>query len=212
MSLNAWLVYVVTVFFVSATPGPNMLLAMTHGIRYGVRQAMPTLAGLLSALGLIMTGSALGLGAVLAASELLFAIIKYAGAAYLIWLGIKTWLAAPAPVEAGTEPEAGNAPALSGWQRFRTGFLVAMSNPKAFVFFTALFPQFMDARAAQLPQLAVLAGTFFVIETSWQFAYAFGGASLKGWLGSPRRQGLMNRFAGGSFVAAGVALSTVNRH
>ncbi len=209
MSLNAWLVYVATVFFVSATPGPNMLLAMTHGIRYGSRRALPTLAGLLSALGLIMTGSALGLGAVLAASELLFSIIKYAGAAYLIWLGIKTWRATPAPVGDGpTEAER----SVTGWQRFRTGFLVAMSNPKAFVFFTALFPQFMDARAEQLPQLAVLAGTFFVIESSWQFAYAAGGARLKGWLNSPRRQGLMNRFAGGSFVAAGVALSTVNRH
>ncbi|MBI3145620.1 MAG: LysE family transporter, partial [Pseudogulbenkiania sp.] len=100
----------------------------------------------------------------------------------------------------------------SAWQRFRTGFLVAMSNPKAFVFFTALFPQFMDASLPQGPQLLVLAGTFYVIESSWQLAYAAGGARLRGWLNSPVRLSWMNRFAGGSFMAAGVALSSVNRH
>ncbi|CUA83091.1 MULTISPECIES: LysE family translocator [Gulbenkiania] len=211
MSLNTWLVFVVTVFFVSATPGPNMLLAMTHGIRFGVRRTLPTIAGLLTALGLIMGGSAAGLGAVLAASELLFSVIKYAGAAYLVWLGIKTWRAPPTPLSGPEDSEAAVAEAGTGWQRFRTGFLVAMSNPKAFVFFTALFPQFMNPQAPQMPQLLVLAGTFYVIESSWQFAYAAGGARLRGWLNSPVRLRLMNRFAGGSFTAAGVALTTVSR-
>ncbi|MEQ6289887.1 LysE family translocator [Vogesella sp. GCM10023246] len=209
MAFNTWLIFVVTVFFVSATPGPNMLLAMSHGIRFGLRGALPTMAGLLLALGLIMAGSAAGLGALLATSELLFSIVKYAGAAYLVWLGYQAWRA---PVSAdNTASKADSDVAVSGWQRFRTGFLVAMSNPKAFVFFTALFPQFMRADAPQLPQLVVLAGTFYVIESSWQVVYAFGGAKLKHWLTSPLRQRLMNRFAGGSFMAAGIALSTVNR-
>lgn len=208
MSLEIWLVFVVTVFFVSATPGPNMLLAMTHGIRFGVRGALPTMAGLLLALGLIMAASAAGLGALLATSELLFSVVKYLGAAYLVYLGYKAWRA-PVGGEVGdaevTEGES------SYWQRFRTGFLVAMSNPKAFVFFTALFPQFMRADVPQLPQLMVLAGTFYVIEGAWQLMYAFGGARLRVWLNSPLRQRLMNRFAGGSFMAAGVALGTVSR-
>ena len=210
MSLNTWLLFLVTVFFVSATPGPNMLLALSHGIRYGVRRTLPTLAGLLTALGLIMAGSAAGLGAILAASELLFSLVKYAGAAYLIWLGIKTWRAAPQPL--GQGPDGGSRTEGSAWQRFRTGFLVAMSNPKAFVFFTALFPQFMDASAPQGPQLMALAGTFYVIESSWQLAYAAGGSRLRNWLNSPLRLSWMNRFAGGSFMAAGVALSGVSRH
>lgn len=209
MSLHTWLLFVATVFFVSATPGPNMLLAMSHGIRFGVRGSLPTMAGLLSALGLVMFGSAAGLGALLATSELLFSWVKYAGAAYLIYLGYQAWRA---PV--ATEPEADavqTVPALSSKQRFRTGFLVAMSNPKAFIFFTALFPQFMNAHAPQLPQLAILAGTFYVIESSWQVVYAAGGAHLKLWLRSPLRMKWMNRFAGGSFMAAGAALSTVSR-
>ncbi|WP_174872994.1 LysE family translocator [Vogesella oryzae] len=209
MAFNTWMIFVVTVFFVSATPGPNMLLAMSHGIRFGLRGALPTMAGLLLALGLIMGGSAAGLGALLATSELLFSIVKYVGAAYLVWLGYQAWRA-PVKAEAETATADADAP-VSGWQRFRTGFLVAMSNPKAFVFFTALFPQFMRADVPQLPQLLVLAGTFYVIESSWQLVYAFGGAKLKHWLTSPLRQRLMNRFAGGSFMAAGIALSTVNR-
>ena len=208
MSLDTWLLFVVTVFFVSATPGPNMLLAMSHGIRFGLAGALPTLAGLLVALALIMAGSVAGLGALLATSELLFSVVKYAGAAYLVWLGYQAWRA---PV-GEQHPDAAAPVGESGrWQRFRSGFLVAMSNPKAFVFFTALFPQFMRADAPQLPQLATLAATFFVIESSWQLGYAWGGARLKRWLTSPLRQRLMNRFAGGSFMAAGVALGSVNR-
>ena len=207
MSLNAWLLYVATVFFVSATPGPNMLLAMTHGIRYGVRHTLPTLAGLLLALGIIMCGSALGLGALLATSELLFSVVKYAGAAYLVWLGIKTWRAPASPLQESTAA----AVIDTAWQRFRTGFLVAMSNPKAFVFFTALFPQFMNAQADQSVQLAILAATFFVIESTWQIIYATGGAKLKSWLNTPLRLQWLNRFAGGSFAVAGVALTSVSR-
>jgi threonine/homoserine/homoserine lactone efflux protein len=91
--LNTWLLFVVTVFFVSATPGPNMLLAMSHGIRFGVRGALPTMAGLLCALGLIMAASVAGLGALLAASETVFTLVKYAGAGYLVWLGYQAWCA-----------------------------------------------------------------------------------------------------------------------
>lgn len=208
MAMQTWLLFVVTVFFVSATPGPNMLLAMSHGIRYGLRGAVPTLAGLLVALALIMAGSVAGLGALLATSELLFSIVKYAGAAYLVWLGYQAWRAPVA--EQDSQDNVAAAGESSRGQRFRTGFLVAMSNPKAFVFFTALFPQFMRADVPQLPQLLALSATFFVIEVSWQLVYAFGGARLKHWLTSPRRLQLMNRFAGGSFMAAGVALSTVS--
>ncbi|MBV8471224.1 MAG: LysE family translocator [Burkholderiaceae bacterium] len=207
MQLQTWLLFVVTVFFVSATPGPNMLLAMTHGIRHGVRETLPTCAGLLTALGLIMLGSVAGLGALLAASERLFSAVKYAGAAYLIYLGVKTWRTQPAALVVPDEREQDDA--SSPGRKFRTGFLVAMSNPKAFIFFTALFPQFTDASAPQAPQLAVLAATFYVIETSWQFAYAAGGARLSRWLTHAKHMRWVNRFAGGSFVCAGLALSLV---
>lgn len=209
MPLNTWLLFVTTVFFVSATPGPNMLLAMTHGIHYGVRRTLATCCGLMSALALIMLASAAGLGALLAASETLFSAVKYAGAAYLIYLGVKTWRAEPRPV-AETADDA-RAPHTSA-RMFRSGFLVAMSNPKAFIFFAALFPQFMNARLPQGPQLALLALTFFIIEAAWQFAYASGGARLARWLNSARRLRLVNRVSGGAFIGAGALLTGLGRH
>jgi len=209
MPLHTWLLFITTVFFVSATPGPNMLLAMTHGIHHGVRRTAVTCLGLMTGLGIIMLGSAAGLGALLATSERLFSIVKYAGAAYLIYLGIKTWRATPQPV---TEVADDISKAHTPWMMFRTGFLVSMSNPKAFIFFTALFPQFMDAHLPQGPQLAILAASFYVIEASWQFAYASGGARLAGWLNSARRLKLVNQVSGGAFVGAGLLLSSVSRH
>src|SRR5574343_272123 len=125
MAMQTWLLFVVTVFFVSATPGPNMLLAMSHGIRFGLAGALPTLAGLLVALALIMAGSVAGLGALLATSELLFSIVKYAGAAYLVWLVYQAWRASVA--EADRQDDTVAEEERSRGQRFRTGFLVAMS-------------------------------------------------------------------------------------
>lgn len=207
MTLNIWLLFITTTFFVSATPGPNMLLAMTHGIHHGVRRTMATCAGLMTGLLLIMLTSAAGLGALLATSEILFSAVKYLGAAYLVFLGIKTWRAQP--VALARQEAVSDSPPLA---RFRAGFLVSMSNPKAFIFFTALFPQFMNAHLPQKPQLAILAATFFVIETSWQFAYASGGARLSRWLSSERRLRLVNRCSGGAFIGAGILLSGVSRH
>ena len=209
MALQTWLLYVATVFLVSATPGPNMLLAMTHGIHYGVRRTMMTCLGLMSGLGLIMAGSSAGLGALLVASEQWFSLMKWAGAGYLIYLGIKTWRSDPKPVE--ELREAGDVSATP-LRMFRNGFFVSMSNPKAFVFFAALFPQFMDAQMPQGPQLLVLVSTFVVIESSWQFAYACGGSRLAAWLNTAQRLKLVNQLSGGAFVAAGVVLSGISRH
>lgn len=207
MLLKTWLLFVTTVFFISATPGPNMLLAMTHGIHHGVRRTAVTCLGLMCGLGLIMICSVAGLGVLLATSEKLFSIVKYAGAAYLVYLGIKTWRSMPQQLQERPEDDGKHNP----WAMFRTGFWVALSNPKAFIFFAALFPQFIDAQLAQGPQLAILSATFFVIEACWQFAYASGGARLSGWLSSARRLKLVNQVAGGAFVGAGLLLSAISR-
>jgi RhtB (resistance to homoserine/threonine) family protein len=207
MTLQIWLLFVTTTFFVSATPGPNMLLAMTHGIHHGVRRTLPTCLGLMCGLAVYIVVSAAGLGALLATSQHLFAAVKYTGAAYLIYLGVRTWRApAVTPTESRENRQGG------GSDRFRRGMLVALSNPKAVVFFTALFPQFMNTNAPQLPQMLILAATFYVIEASWQFVYASGGARLSGWLQSPRHVRTVNRFSGGAFVGAGILLTGVTHH
>ena len=200
--------FALTVCVVSATPGPNMLLAMTHGIHYGVKYTLTTCLGLMTALAVIMLVSAAGLGALLATSTFVFSLIKYIGTAYLIYLGIRTWRAIPRSIEEKSARDT-HYPAAS--HRFYTGFLVAISNPKAFLFFVALFPQFMDTTQPEKPQLILLAVTFFVIEAGWQFVYASGGARLARWLNTAHRLKWVNRLCGSAFVSAGIVLSSVSR-
>jgi homoserine/homoserine lactone efflux protein len=144
--------------------------------------------------------SALGVGAVLAASVTLFTGLKLVGAAYLIYLGVKSW-------RAGEQLKLPEAEAASGPARFRIGAAVALSNPKAILFASAFLPQFIDPHRPQGPQWTVLLATFFCIEAGWQLVYAWGGGQLKGWLQRPGHVRLFNRGCGGAFIAAGGLLA-----
>lgn len=137
MAFDHWLFYLAAAIGLSLTPGPNGLLALTHGARFGFRPAACTVLG--GALGflVLIAASLAGLGALLAASERAFAIAKTLGAAYLIYLGVRIWRAPPAMVFAES---AGRAPEAGGWRLFRQGLLVAASNPKALIFFTVSVP------------------------------------------------------------------------
>jgi threonine/homoserine/homoserine lactone efflux protein len=206
MSLNIWLAYVVAVFVISGTPGPNMLLSLTHGIHHGLGRTASTMAGLLSGLAIILSISIGGLGAVLVASATAFEVIKYAGAVYLVYLGIRVWRTADTRLVTESRPLA-----ASGWARYRTGVLVSLSNPKAILFCVAFFPQFIDRRQALAPQASILLITFAVIETCWMLLYAGGGARLAAWLREGNRMRWFNRASGGVFVGAGVLLGTFRR-
>lgn len=207
MSLQLWLASVAAVFIISGTPGPNMLLAMTHGIHHGLAPtARSTMLGLLAGLAVILGVSLGGLGAVLLASSELFAVLKYVGAAYLIYLGVKTWRAADSRLDTEGKPDA-----AGGGARFRIGVLVALSNPKAILFGVAFFPQFLDPALPMAPQASILLLSFMAIETGWMCVYAGGGARLAVWLKAGVRLRWFNRLAGGAFVGAGVLLGTVRR-
>lgn len=121
MSFNLWLAYVATVFLISGTPGPNMLLTMTHGIHHGLGGTLSTMMGLLVGLAIVLSISLGGLGALLLTSAYVFEIIKYAGAAYLIYLGIKTWRTPD--VDMSTE---GRPDAAGPWARARIGMIVSL--------------------------------------------------------------------------------------
>ncbi|MBR0567091.1 LysE family translocator [Azoarcus sp. L1K30] len=207
MSLQLWLAYLAAVFVISGTPGPNMLLAMTHGIQHGLAPtARSTMPGLLGGLAVILGVSLGGLGAVLLTSSHLFELVKYAGAAYLIYLGVKTWRSTDSQLDTGHAPDA-----AGGWARFRIGVMVALSNPKAILFGVAFFPQFLDPGQALAPQATILLLSFIAIETGWMFVYAGGGARLAIWLRQGRRLRWFNRTAGAAFVGAGVALGAFRR-
>lgn len=206
MSLNIWLAYVAAVFVISGTPGPNMLLSLTHGIHHGLMRTTSTMLGLLSGLAIILSISIGGLGAVLVASTTAFQVIKYAGAVYLVYLGIKVWRTADTRLVTASRPLA-----ASGWARYRTGVLVSLSNPKAILFCVAFFPQFIDRRQALAPQASILLITFAVIETCWMLIYAGGGSRLAAWLRTGNRMRWFNRASGGVFIGAGVLLGTLRR-
>jgi len=209
MSWQTLGLFLVTFFFISATPGPNMLLAMSLGLRFGVRRAAWGGFGMVAGLTVLAGLSVVGLGALLAASEPAFLTVKWAGVAYLAWLGWNTWRAPVAPVSPGEAPVAdgsGAAPAL-----FVRGVLVAFSNPKALVFMAALFPQFIEPEHPLLPQFTALVSLMAVIEFGWILAYAAGGHTIAARLSSTRAVRSLNRVSGGLMIGAGGLLALAKR-
>ncbi|PMS15019.1 amino acid transporter [Trinickia dabaoshanensis] len=214
MSLHTWWLFVATVFVICAIPGPNMLVVMTASAQHTIRRATATMAGCLSALVLMLSISAAGLGVFLKAWPTMFDALRFIGAAYLIYLGVKSWRA-KVEDEASTgaqAPAAASAkPARSLAALYRNGFLVASSNPKAILFAAALLPQFIDATKATLPQFGILVVTFAVIEVSWYLVYAIGGARIGATLKTGRVARAFNRLTGGVFVGFGAMMALV-RH
>jgi threonine/homoserine/homoserine lactone efflux protein len=207
MSLHLWLIYLGAVCIISCIPGPNMLLAMTHGIHHGLyRTATSTMGGLLFGLFCILSVSLAGLGAVLLASAYAFTVLKYVGAAYLIYLGVRSWMSAGSSLDVEGKPDADSA-----WSRVRIGLIVSLSNPKAIVFGVAFFPQFIDASRPILPQAAILIPSFMCIEIGWMCVYAGGGAKLAQWLRQGGRMHWFDRAAGSAFIGAGLLLSSFRR-
>lgn len=200
MAMQTWWLYVTAVFLISGTPGPNMLHVMVQSIHHGPRRALFAMAGLMSAVLLCLLASAAGLGALLKASPALYDLLRYAGVAYLVWLGIKAWRA-PVGAAANDPHTRRSARSLYG-----AGLATGLSNPKLIIFAAALFPQFIDMHRPFWLQLGILVASFVVIETCWYGVYAFGGRSLAAWLAPANRQKLFNRATGVMFIGFGGAL------
>ncbi|WP_295524788.1 LysE family translocator [Novosphingobium sp. Chol11] len=204
MALQTWWLFVITVFFVSGTPGPNMLHVMARSVELGLAASVAAMAGCLIAVLTLLSASALGLTALLLAVPGAFAVLRYAGAAYLMYLGYRAWTSREMPIA----PDGGMGHArIAPGRVFRGGFAVGISNPKALLFAAAFLPQFIDPAFPKLPQFAVMVVTFTVIETAWYFVYALGGHSMAAFLRRPAPRRAFNRFTGGLFVAFGLAMA-----
>jgi threonine/homoserine/homoserine lactone efflux protein len=207
MSLHTWWLFILMTFVVSATPGPNMLLVLSNSARFGLRAAMATMVGCMTSLLTMMCVSAAGLGALLQMFPAVFDALRLAGAAYLAYLGVKSWrspvvehpLDQPKVLEPLVKPSA----------HLRQGMMVAASNPKAILFAVAFLPQFINPENAQLPQFAVLLSTFAVIEVSWYFVYAVSGKRLAGYLERASVLKMFNRVTGGAFIGFAAMMATV---
>jgi threonine/homoserine/homoserine lactone efflux protein len=201
MAMQTWWLYVTAVFLIAGTPGPNMLHVMVQSIHHGPRRAVFSMTGLMSAVLLCLLASAAGLGALLKASPALYEVLRYAGVAYLVWLGIKAWRA---PVAGGGSADPRTR--RSAGALFATGLGTGLSNPKLIIFAAALFPQFLDMHRPFWIQLVILVASFVVIEGFWYGVYALGGRSLAAWLAPANRQKLFNRATGLMFIGFGGAL------
>ena len=199
MDLHVWLIYLLAATGLSLSPGPNGLLALTHGALHGRRKALYTIAG--GALGfvVVIALSMFGIGALLKASLVWLTVMKWVGGAYLVWLGIQVWRSPPigVAIEGRTAPRA-------GWSLFRQGALSALTNPKGLLFFAAFLPQFIDPVRSLWLQFVVMAGTFAAIEIATELFIATMAHRISPWL---RRVGKrFNQACGGVFVAIGAAL------
>ncbi len=204
MALNLWLAFVLAAILIAVSPGPGAALSMSAGLRHGQFGALPAIFGLQAALLIQLAIVGMGLGAVLAASATAFAVVKFAGAAYLVWLGVQKWR------RAGSDDVAQGKALRSGL--FRQGLLVNLTNPKAIVFMAALTPQFIDPNRPQLPQFLIIALTMCVTDTIVMSGYALLASRLGAWLHDARARRAQDRFFGGLFIGAGALLATSSRH
>jgi threonine/homoserine/homoserine lactone efflux protein len=206
MTLHAWWLFAVAVFLLCGTPGPNMLHIMTRSIAFGARRSMAAMAGCLTALVLVLAASAAGVSALLAAWPRVFDALRYAGVAYLIFLGIKAWRGAGSPLDVGSD----SLPATwSAARLFRGGFAIGISNPKLLLFAAAFLPQFIDNASPRVPQFAILVATFAVVESFWYGVYAAGGRTLARSLTRPALRRAFDRMTGVIFIGFGLALLRV---
>lgn len=206
MEFDTWLLYSLAVLVLTASPGPSVLLCLTKSVTEGFQSSIYTALGSLTAIVGIMTLSFTGLGLLIASSEFVFNIIKWLGAGYLIYLGIKAFTSTTENYEVSNSKN--KKKKSSVFSLFRSGFFVGVSNPKAIVFFTALFPQFIVSNQPLLSQYLIFTATFAVLELSWLLLYSYFGARSSNWLMEKSRAKIFNKVTGGIFVGAGLILSS----
>ncbi len=206
MSVESWMIYLALVIAATATPGPAVLFIMTNSILYGWKRSIYAALG--NIVGLFCLGiiAVAGLGAILDTSVALFNLIKYAGAIYLIFLGIKLFVREPYNFEDLKCKRAYSV--VSPRKIFFQAFGVAMSNPKAIIFLTALFPPFVSVEKALIPQCAILVGTLILFSLFFLMAYSLLAQQIKNWLSNDARVQNFNRGAGSLFIGFGLLLAT----
>ena len=207
MAWSVWLSLVVTGVAISFTPGAGAINTMANALGVGWTRSIWGILGQQIALVTHIVVVAAGLGVLVASSPALFTAIRYGGAGYLVYLGVRQWRSRPTADAAEPTTTSTRTP----WAMVRRGILVNLTNPKAVVFFLAFIPQFTRPDRPLLPQYLVLAATIVLIDVvvMWCF-FATAARGLRRLTGSPRGQRAMNRTFGGLFVGVGVLLAAVS--
>ena len=206
MELSAWITYFIATVLLSLSPGPGVFSTISSGLHYGFKRGMWNGVGMQLANFILLVIVAVGLGAILLASESLFTLVTWIGVAYLVYLGIVTWRTPPRGFVDNDDGLRHTAREI-----FMRGFWVNLTNPKGIIFFAAIFPQFIDVARPQAPQYAILAVTTFVVDAVVMTLYCALAANVMAAMKDERHLKWINRTLGGAFVAAGVALASFRR-
>ena len=202
MTLSAWFLYAVVAAVAVVSTGPATLLAINNSILGGRRVALISTLGSITGIGVLSVFATIGLGALLQASAPLFNALKVTGALYLVYLGLQQWR--------GSIPVASGKTAIIQRSNgvFVRGLLVSVSNPKSILFFTALFPQFIDHQRPVASQFVLMTITFMLFSLASLTVYATLAGRMRQWMSSSKGQRLFRRICGSLFVAMGTALLT----
>ncbi len=207
MQFSLWLALLGAGTLISFTPGAGAINTMSNSLNSGFRRSIWGILGQQAALVVHIVIVALGVGVLVASSPVAFTAIRYAGAAYLVYLGVRQFLAKPS-VDEGSVEARRNEPA---WSMFRRGLWVNLLNPKAIVFFLAFLPQFIRVEQPLLPQYLIVAATIIVVDVivMW-FFFAGTARSFQRFTRDVRGQTILNRVFGVLFVLVGVLLAVIH--
>lgn len=203
MDIELWFTFAATALLISISPGAGAVNTMSSGLQYGVKHTLPAILGLQLGYGIQIALVGIGLGALLASSSIAFAIIKWLGVAYLVWLGYQKWTEPPRTFELTDTQK------KSALTQFWQAALVNLTNPKATIFLLALFPQFIDpAEATEITRYIAMGATLITADIIVMVGYASLAAQLSRWMKTQRQQLIQNRVFGGMIVGAAVLMAS----
>ncbi len=206
MNTTLWISFIGTVLIIGVTPGPSVLLASANSMSHGAQKATGTILGDLSANAIQIVLSSLGLASIVISSGEVFSLIKWVGVGYLIYMGVTKIISAPKSGEFKK-----NNQNKSFLKLYNEGFFMSASNPKAIVFFAALFPLFIDQNLAFAPQVIILGITYLIIDGICLFVYVKFASRLKKYLEDQEKIHLQNKIIGTLLICSGLLLSMVKR-
>ncbi len=204
MDPNLYIAFVVATAIMIFLPGPSVILTIAHGVSFGWRRALVTVAGATAGVGVQLAVATIGLVSVLEIVADAFEWLRWAGAAYLVYLGFRQWRSADVPRDL-------QSPAATRKGLFVQGLIITIPNPKSLIFIAAFLPQFLDPARPLLTQLAIIVPTFLVITFVVTGVWAVAAGHARRFLSSPRARRVMARVSGGLMMTAGVGLALARR-
>jgi threonine/homoserine/homoserine lactone efflux protein len=211
MNIENWLIFSSIALVATITPGPAILLTTTHSVAYGLSKTLATIIGNISGLFLMSALSVLGLSTIILYSTTVFLVVKFVGAAYLIYIGIQLW-------RHGFVGKANDGKLATQLRRtprtsrlFTQGLFVALSNPKAIAFTTALFPQFIDASETLIPNFSILVVTFMALSFACLLSYGYLAVNIKSKSSVSKASTYLSKLFGSAFIVSGLALANASQ-